>query len=79
MSNFLITMIHDDIKKLFCCLNLFDYPFNSLQPRFGVRRTIRQYGASAMRPGEVHDDGVSRDEDGGDGRRFRISSGLFRD
>ena len=60
-------MIHDEaIKKLFfCCLNLFDYPFNGLQPRFGVCRTIRQNGASAMRPGEVHGDDVSRDEDVG--------------
>ena len=36
--------------------NLFDYPFNGLQPRFGVCRTIRQNGASTMRPGEVHDE-----------------------
>ena len=53
-------MIHDEaIKKIFYCrLNLFDYPFDGLQPRFGVCRTIRQNGASTIRPGEIHDEDV---------------------
>ena len=38
--------------------SLFDYPFNGLQPRFGVCRTIRQNGASTMRPGKIHDEDV---------------------